>query len=653
MQYKSNSTVFTAPVSDARKCNFMPAADIATTRIHIAASVEKAESSEDPYALTVALQKAAAAYKSFGDFAQAYALALRVEELATRYDFDRELACAHVQLGGCLVSVGNYEKALPHLKAGLKIYTALAHHDGTLVALKALGRFHLAQGQYELMFAYVKEALKVFRPAETDEDYNCFFVSVAEGHAHYAAALMADGKAFEASTQVSKAFRFLNSRADIGMQRTVSCTEGQLLDILARLNLLRDQPAQSASCAFILLRSSRQFGSFKLLGQACDRFADIRIREGKHRGALRWLMRAKTCWERLDMHRERVLSLERLSDCFANLQQHEMALKFLKAARRLDDQARCSQAELRAEMMAIEMSAERAQRDEQEAQEHNHRLALLGRMILNVTHEVTQPISAIRLLAENALLATGACAHRDDAPSLIDSRESLVRIVQLTDVLMRYTDHLKRFTRRDPTQVSPTSLMLIVNDAVAISEPKRKSCIASLTIDVDDVTVMSNPGSASAILVNLLCNAFDAVSETSQRKVYLDARQTADRVQIRIRDYGYGLSSETLARLFEPFYTTKTAGKGSGLGLRLSMDLAHQMGATLEGGNHPEGGAEFILNMQKAPMNSCTEKPAGTFVTNTYQPNFLTQPDKLAPRWFNLEIMKCQYCRCHERGANP
>lgn len=634
MPYKNNRTAFTAPANDARKSNFMSAADIATTRIDIAASVEKAESAGDPYSLTLILQKSASAYKVFGDFAQAYALALRAKELAIRHDFDPELACAHVQLGGCLVSVGNYEKALPHLTAGLKIYTSLAHHDGTLIALRALGRFHLAQGQYELMFAYMKEALKVFRPSETDEDYNCFFVSVAEGHAHYAAALMADGKAFEASTQVSKALRFLNSRADIEMERTVSCTEGRLLDILARLNLLRDQPAQSATCAFILLRSGRQRGSFKLFGQACDRFADIRMQEGKYRSALKWLMRAKTCWERLDLHRERVLSMERLSDCFADLDQHEMALKFFKAARRLDDQAKSAQVELRAELMAIEMSVERAQREEQEAQEHNHRLALLGRMIINVTHEVTQPISAIRLLAENALMATDACACHEDAPLLIDSQESLARIVQLTDVLMRYADHLKRFTRRDPTQVMPTSLMLIVNDAVAISEPKRKSCIASLTLDVDEVTVMSDAGSASAILVNLLCNAFDAVSGTAHRKVCLVVRQTADRVQIRIRDHGYGLSAETLARLFEPFYTTKTAGKGSGLGLGLSVDLAHQMGATLEGGNHPDGGAEFILNMQKAPLGGRVAESVGTFVANTYQPRIILQPDKPAEHLF-------------------
>jgi two-component system C4-dicarboxylate transport sensor histidine kinase DctB len=73
--------------------------------------------------------------------------------------------------------------------------------------------------------------------------------------------------------------------------------------------------------------------------------------------------------------------------------------------------------------------------------------------------------------------------------------------------------------------------------------------------------------------------------------------QTETGAQVSIRDQGPGLSPNTQQHLFEPFYTTKPPGKGTGLGLYTSYSLAHGLGAELALGNHPDGGAVATLSV--------------------------------------------------------
>ena len=71
-------------------------------------------------------------------------------------------------------------------------------------------------------------------------------------------------------------------------------------------------------------------------------------------------------------------------------------------------------------------------------------------------------------------------------------------------------------------------------------------------------------------------------------------------IRLEVRDHGPGLSDEALARLFEPFYTTKEVGVGLGLGLTISAGIVSDFGGTLTGDNHPDGGARFTLAIPKS-----------------------------------------------------
>jgi two-component system, NtrC family, C4-dicarboxylate transport sensor histidine kinase DctB len=228
-------------------------------------------------------------------------------------------------------------------------------------------------------------------------------------------------------------------------------------------------------------------------------------------------------------------------------------------------------------------------------QKQKNCLAALGRVTVNIVHELTQPISAIRLLAENALGSANSNSELADA--LAQTQQDLKRIVSVTESLSNYIHQLKQFTRNDNIYSSPVWLQTILDNVLLVVEPKRKECNAVLVINVDNALVCTEAGCVSAILVNLICNAFEAVKDNAHRQVTVTVKQSGDTLGLTVRDLGPGLSPEILAHLFNPFMTTKSSIHSMGVGLALSRDLARQMGAYLRGANHPEGGAEFSLEL--------------------------------------------------------
>jgi two-component system C4-dicarboxylate transport sensor histidine kinase DctB len=100
-------------------------------------------------------------------------------------------------------------------------------------------------------------------------------------------------------------------------------------------------------------------------------------------------------------------------------------------------------------------------------------------------------------------------------------------------------------------------------------------------------------------LLNLVVNAQEELrGVTGRREITIVARADGDRVLLDVRDNGRGIPSGVLPHLFEPFYTTKTAG--TGIGLAMSAGIAESLGGTLTGDNRPEGGAAFRLTLPAA-----------------------------------------------------
>ncbi|ACS38938.1 sensor histidine kinase [Methylorubrum extorquens] len=223
------------------------------------------------------------------------------------------------------------------------------------------------------------------------------------------------------------------------------------------------------------------------------------------------------------------------------------------------------------------------------------KMATLGQMAAGITHELNQPLAAMRGLADNAsaFLRQGREA---------EAAANLTRIVSLVDRLGKITGQLRSFSRRSGTERVAVDVGVAVSESLAILSSRIRDAGARVTTDLDPAArwVVFEPIRLSQVLVNLVGNALDAVKGRPGAEVAVRAWAGEGQVVLSVEDNGPGLDAAALARLFEPFFTTKPAGEGLGLGLPISLAIAREFGANLQPRPMPGGGLAFDLVMEVA-----------------------------------------------------
>jgi len=224
------------------------------------------------------------------------------------------------------------------------------------------------------------------------------------------------------------------------------------------------------------------------------------------------------------------------------------------------------------------------------------KLSVLGTMSASISHELNQPLAAIRSYAENAAVLL-------DHQRIDDARGNLKLIGELTGRMASIIAHLRAFARRDRHAPESVALQPALDDALALLAQRRRAMEVELIRDLPDAPLWVQAGETRLrqVLGNLLANALDALTAKGPpRRLWLNAEQTAQGVELRIRDNGPGFSEEALQRAREPFFTTKTSTQGLGLGLAICDTLMRALGGELLLANHPEGGALLTLRLRAA-----------------------------------------------------
>ena len=234
------------------------------------------------------------------------------------------------------------------------------------------------------------------------------------------------------------------------------------------------------------------------------------------------------------------------------------------------------------------------------------KLSALGTMSASISHELNQPLAAIRSYADNAGVLL-------DHGRVDDARGNLRLISELTARMASIISHLKAFARRDRKAPETVALQPALDDALALLAQRRRALEVELVRDLPDATLWVQAGETRLrqVLGNLLANAFDAMSEKAPpRRLWLSAQPLSDgRISLTLRDNGPGFRTAALARAREPFFTTKTTARGLGLGLAICDTLIRALGGELLLANHPDGGALVTLNLLPASAGIGTQSP--------------------------------------------
>ena len=206
------------------------------------------------------------------------------------------------------------------------------------------------------------------------------------------------------------------------------------------------------------------------------------------------------------------------------------------------------------------------------------KLAVLGQMSAGLSHEVNQPLTALRALARNSIRLLEA--GRQDAVAT-----NLQLMDDMVERMSQITRQLKSFARKADEQVTgAVSLLDCVRNALLLLEHRSRALDVQAEIDVPvGLRVRAEANRLEQVLINLFGNAIDAMQNEAERRlgVQVIAQDSGRRALIRVQDSGAGVGEADLQRLFEPFFTTKPAGEGLGLGLVISAKIVHEFGGAL------------------------------------------------------------------------
>ncbi|RBI75206.1 sensor histidine kinase [Roseovarius sp. TE539] len=221
------------------------------------------------------------------------------------------------------------------------------------------------------------------------------------------------------------------------------------------------------------------------------------------------------------------------------------------------------------------------------------KLAALGEMSAAVSHELNQPLAAMKTYLAGARLLLSR--NRPE-----EALSSFQRIDDLLERMGAITRQLKSYARHGGDALEPVNLADALASALAMMEPQLRSRQVNInrTLPENPVMVMGDRLRIEQVMINLLRNAMDATEnvEEAQIDILLAAGETA---MLTVRDNGPGI--QDIENLFEPFYTTKQPGDGVGLGLAISSGIVNDLGGRLTARNAADGGAVFEVQLPILP----------------------------------------------------
>ncbi|KIN66373.1 C4-dicarboxylate transport sensor protein [Sulfitobacter noctilucicola] len=253
--------------------------------------------------------------------------------------------------------------------------------------------------------------------------------------------------------------------------------------------------------------------------------------------------------------------------------------------------------ETNAKLMAEAAEREEAQAALRRAQDdlvQAGKLSALGQMSAGISHELNQPLMAIRSFAENAVqfLERG----KEDRVG-----ENLTRISQMSQRMARIIQNLRAFARQEEIAQDRIDLAGVLQTAMDLTRGHREAAGVELIWQPLPKSVLVRGGEVrlGQVFVNLITNAVDAMAQSPQKVLHISVEQS-ENVTVHFADSGPGI--EMPDKVFDPFYTTKKVGEtsGMGLGLSISYGIVQSFGGQIKGTNAHDGGAVFTVTLETA-----------------------------------------------------
>ncbi len=224
------------------------------------------------------------------------------------------------------------------------------------------------------------------------------------------------------------------------------------------------------------------------------------------------------------------------------------------------------------------------------------KLTALGKVATGISHELTQPLFDIKLLAESVI------EDWSETPTKLN-KHKIEQILQHVNRCSTIIKHLGEFGR-DARNVKRTTndLNKIIKNSVSLVAEKFKKSGLKIKHDFakELLEIDCNSVQIEQVITNLLLNAEDALDHTKDKRIFVRTFFDNGYSIVEVRDNGKGLSKAQQRKVFDPFFTTKKLGEGMGLGLSISLNIIKNHGGTIDLESQEGKGTAFRIKLPLA-----------------------------------------------------
>lgn len=222
---------------------------------------------------------------------------------------------------------------------------------------------------------------------------------------------------------------------------------------------------------------------------------------------------------------------------------------------------------------------------------HAEKLASIGQLSSGLAHEIGTPLNVISGRAEYLL----AKLDKEDS-----ARKSLQTIVQQSENIARLIERLLAFSRKEEQAFAELSLRRPIEEAytLCLLRAKRSRDEITLQLELAEERLIGDADALQHLFLNLILNSFQAIDGAGTIRISASA-QEQDLLEIIYEDSGPGIPETQRSRVFDPFYTTKQVGEGTGLGLFIVANIVEEHDGDIRVETAADGGARFLISLPR------------------------------------------------------
>jgi two-component system NtrC family sensor kinase len=255
----------------------------------------------------------------------------------------------------------------------------------------------------------------------------------------------------------------------------------------------------------------------------------------------------------------------------------------------------------------------------------SEKMASLGEMTAGIAHEIQNPLNFVNNFSEvnkelimemkNEIDSGNYDEAKNIAKDIVENEEKIIFHGKRADAIVK---SMLQHSRSSSGKIELTDINVLADEYLRLAfhglRAKDKSFNAKFVTDLDPSIEKINivPQEIGRVILNLINNAFYAVSEKKKQltdtpaaknyepTVIVSTKKLSEKIEIRVKDNGSGIPKNTMDKIFQPFFSTKPTGQGTGLGLSLSYDIIKAHGGELIVESNEGEGSEFVIQLPQA-----------------------------------------------------